>query len=248
MLLFPSHDPIGIYPSRIEEPDVNRLARNDNNQPHDLIESKTAARVKNVPIAFSSDTWNEPVYAYNAAYPKNHVYQTESGHIIEIDDTASGERIHQYHKAGSFYEIDAAGNRTVRIQGNDFQIVLGNGNLYVDGNLNITVAGKLNVKCEEFNVEVNGNVNKTIGGSETSIINGSKTEQIVGSKSSTSGSLSNQVNGTYGFSVSGESKEKFMESYSVRYENDYSYHYGKDVYERHNAGVNYSCPLDPPRS
>ena len=35
-------------------------------------------------------------------YPKNHVYETESGHIKEFDDTEGAERIHEYHKSGTF--------------------------------------------------------------------------------------------------------------------------------------------------
>jgi hypothetical protein len=243
------NDPFGVYPSRIEEPDVNRLARHDTDKPHPLIESKETAKVKNVPVAFTTTKWEEPSYAYNALYPRNHVRQTESGHIIEIDDTASSERIHEYHKSGTFYEIDTVGNRTVRIQGNDYQLILGNGNLYVDGNLNITVAGKLNVKCEEFNLEVNGNVNKKIGGNETKTVNGNVSDTISGNESLTvSGSLSEQVSASYNLAVGGEAKEKYNGVYSVRYEDDYKYYNGKDIYERHNSGVNYSNPTDPIRT
>jgi len=245
------NDPFGIYPlpNSLNEPDVNRLARNDPNKPHPLVESKEAAKVKNVPVAFTSDKWEEPNYAYNADYPRNHVTQTESGHIIEIDDTARGERLHEYHKSGTFYEIDTVGNRTLRIQGNDYQLILGNGNLYVDGNLNITVAGKLNVKCEEFNIEVNGNINKIIGGSETKTVGGDVSDTITGSQVlRAGGNLTEQVGGAHELSVDGETRERFNSSYSVRYEDDYNYFYGKDVYRRHDVGVDYVCPTDPVRT
>ena len=41
-----------------------------------------------------------------STYPLNHTYTTESGHVMEYDDTPGGERIHQYHKRGTFYEIN----------------------------------------------------------------------------------------------------------------------------------------------
>ena len=34
-------------------------------------------------------------------YPFNHVHETESGHIIELDDTPDYERIHLYHRTGT---------------------------------------------------------------------------------------------------------------------------------------------------
>ena len=44
-------------------------------------------------------------------YPYNHVRETESGHIQEFDDTPFAERIYEKHKSGTFYEIDADGNK-----------------------------------------------------------------------------------------------------------------------------------------
>ena len=32
-------------------------------------------------------TFDEPVTTYDAKYPKNHVFESESGHIVEYDDT-----------------------------------------------------------------------------------------------------------------------------------------------------------------
>jgi|TARA_B110000858_G_scaffold55185_1_gene64145 hypothetical protein len=43
--------------------------------------------------------------AYNTEYPYNTTYTTKSGHAIELDDTPSHERIHIWHKSGSYEEI-----------------------------------------------------------------------------------------------------------------------------------------------
>ena len=48
----------------------------------------------------------EPGSAYNAKYPYNKVIRTESGHVIELDDTPNFERIHLYHKSGTYIEIN----------------------------------------------------------------------------------------------------------------------------------------------
>ena len=41
--------------------------------------------------------WNQPTGDYNARYPFNNVYESESGHIMEYDDTPGAERISQFH-------------------------------------------------------------------------------------------------------------------------------------------------------
>lgn len=48
-----------------------------------------------------------------ANYPLNKVYETESGHYKEYDDTAGAERIKESHKSGTFYEMDKDGNMTI---------------------------------------------------------------------------------------------------------------------------------------
>ena len=41
----------------------------------------------------------------------NKVFETESGHIREYDDTSGHERIHERHRTGTSYEIDKDGNK-----------------------------------------------------------------------------------------------------------------------------------------
>ena len=42
-------------------------------------------------------------------YPFNHVYESESGHVIEIDDTPDYERINVFHRSGARIEINNKG-------------------------------------------------------------------------------------------------------------------------------------------
>ena len=46
-------------------------------------------------------------------YPDNKVYETESGHYKEYDDTPGAERIKESHKSGTYYEINKDGNMTI---------------------------------------------------------------------------------------------------------------------------------------
>ena len=65
----------------------------------------------------------EPSTPYAAQYPYNKTLTTQSGHVIEIDDTPSAERLHIYHRNGSYVEFDQNGNIITRAQGESREIV-----------------------------------------------------------------------------------------------------------------------------
>jgi hypothetical protein len=182
------NDPNGTYPSRIEEPDVNRLARNDT--AHPVLASKEDGRTKNVSIANSNDTWNEQESKYNASYPKNHVMETESGHIKEYDDTENNTRIHEYHRAGTFYEIDNNGNKVTRIVGDNYQVVAGANYVNIKGDVNLTIDSNCNTHIKkDWNIQVDGNVKEVIKGTYDQDVTGAITVD---------GSTINLNNGTKG--------------------------------------------------
>jgi len=129
----------GNYP-KYTETDVNRLAVNateeDDNgdvsesNPHNSLTIRKAdldlavgtAQIDGVvegvaPFSEDLDTenngkWDEPTTPYAALYPRNHVYESEGGHIREMDDTPGAERIHERHASGSGYEIGPMGQRS----------------------------------------------------------------------------------------------------------------------------------------
>ena len=92
-------------------------------------------------------TWSEidPATINKAKYPYNHVHQSESGHIIEIDDTPGFERLHRYHRAGTFEEIGALGQRITKVMNEDqtfkmmnsFEKIFGDSLISIDGDLDI---------------------------------------------------------------------------------------------------------------
>ena len=87
---------------------------------------------------------------YKAAYPNNAVHQTSSGHVIEIDDTSGYERIHIFHKSGTFIEMHENGD-VVTQHKNGFRTVTGNDKLHVTKDLDIIVGG-------DCNFSVNGDI------------------------------------------------------------------------------------------
>lgn len=116
-----------------------------------------------------SGTWSEPTTPYAAQYPYNHVQQSESGHVIEIDDTPGAERVHIFHRAGSFIEFHPNGtvvyknmkdayditmnDKFVKVNGKCHMAVDGGATIYVKGNADIQSDGDINVQAKgDFNV------------------------------------------------------------------------------------------------
>jgi len=135
------YDPNGVYPKYVDESDVNKLARGTNT------------------ITVDADsTIGAPSASYAAEYPHNHVTETESGHIIEIDDTKGTERINVLHKSGTFVEIQPSGDVVIQ-QKNGFKTVTGNDKIHVTGNMDFFVDGDINFNTRgNFNVTTFKNV------------------------------------------------------------------------------------------
>jgi hypothetical protein len=102
-------------------------------------------------------TWKEPSSGAAPSYPNNKVIRTTSGHVIEIDDTPGKERLHVFHKSGTFTEFHPDGTLVNSVKGSDYKVVQKDLNVHVIGNANINV---------------DGNVVETIKGDKTSNITG----------------------------------------------------------------------------
>lgn len=122
----------------------------------------------------------EPPSAYSTSYPYNKVYQSESGHIIEIDDTPNNERIHVYHKKGTYTEINQDGRRVSKIVDEDIEVVVkdkivyiqGNNKIEIKGNSQVFVDGDVEVKVRgNYSLQVDGNIK--INGKIINLNNGS---------------------------------------------------------------------------
>ena len=163
-------DPNGKYPLYRFEPDTNKLARHEDIK-KTIVRKKELTRTKGVTTAFSV-SWDQSPIPYNATYPYNHVYQSESGHVLEFDDTKHSERVHLYHTKGTFFEIDANGTKVEKIVGDNYQILERNDHLYVKGSGHITIDGNWNVKVNNnANIEVMGNAKTHVHGNmETSVL------------------------------------------------------------------------------
>ena len=101
----------------------------------------------------------EPSSPYAAKYPNNKVLRTERGHTIEIDDTPGAERIHLYHKSGTYTEINAEGRKVEKVANDNYHIVAGNEEVYIKGNVNVRVVGNVNILVDgTYTLESKGNM------------------------------------------------------------------------------------------
>jgi len=126
-------------------------------------------------------SWTEPVVVDSEnppEYPYNKVQQSESGHLIEMDDTPNRERVRVQHRAGTFLEMQPDGE-VHKIYGNGYEIVLGDKDVQITGQCNITIEGAcvVTIKGDSL-MKVEGNVTQQVKGNITQTVDG--TTKIVG--------------------------------------------------------------------
>ena len=177
------------YP-KYKETDVNRLAVGDDDNPHSSLTIRKADREQNIGRADFNQVdlgranlggtfvlegddgtnFSEPETPYDAEYPHNHVYESEAGHIREIDDTPTKERIHERHASGSGYEIGPDGSKVTRVKNDNYDLITGDHFAHIKGNHSTTVDGGVRVFVNadgatenvHYNIEIGNNANVNI--------------------------------------------------------------------------------------
>jgi hypothetical protein len=156
----------------------------------------------------------EPPSAYATKYPNNKTFTTKTGHAIEIDDTPDAERIHVFHKSGTYTEINFEGRRVTKVVGNDWEIVKNDKNVLVKGNLtiesdqNATVLVKENAHVyigDNAVIAIDGNCTQTISKNVSQDIGGNVTQLVEGNLDQTvKGNMAVKVKKDYSLRVDGK--------------------------------------------
>ena len=129
--------------------------------------------------ALSGGAWSEPPSPYAAEYPFNHVYESESGHIKEFDDTSGAERIHERHTSGSGYEIGPKGTKVTKVVKDNYEIISNDDFLHVRGTRRQTVDEGVRIRCNanagpgnSYNIEVGvgSNCNIEVNGGNVNVV------------------------------------------------------------------------------
>jgi len=175
--------------SKAEVPNNPRAAVTETN-PHSSLTIRRADRTRNIgradfnevelgraiigtPITLKGDdgtAFDEPAVPYNSKYPYNHVHETESGHIRELDDSPGSERIHERHKSGTGYEIHPDGSKVTRVKQDNYTLtstdefthIKGNSSTTVDGGIRVFVNADGSTEDHNYTIEVGNNANVNI--------------------------------------------------------------------------------------
>jgi hypothetical protein len=101
---------------------------------------------------------------------------TESGHLLEFDDTPGAERVHIAHRSGSFIEWFPDGSRVEKITKDNYSIVMKDDNVYIMGKCNITVQGDAEIYVKgNADMKVDGNMDMKVGGNYSAQVGGTTT-------------------------------------------------------------------------
>ena len=227
------NDPQGIYPSYINESDINEMARGSLTAETPVKKNDNRTTAIN-PAVFSglsinkadgqTDTamghttissWDEPLIidtngqfgSYKPEYPHNHVYETESCHSLEFDDTENQRRISLYHAAGSYLDIHNDGKIITKSVSNRYDLTEGIAHEYVKDQKYITTGNHLMIRandeqmhhnCITIQVGANGHINIVTDAGDLNInVNGNVRQTV-------SGDMSVNVNGNYYVEADGE--------------------------------------------
>ena len=211
------NDLSGNYPSEyrfesghgLDESDVSRLARDEDAETHLSLINRRKTQFKDIPTATkphvstvstaskaeTAGSFDEPIprgTEPTGTYPFNHVHESESGHIKEVDDTPDGERLYTQHAAGTYEEIIADGTKTVKVVGDNYELIAGKSNVYVRGDINLTCSGTKRELVEgDYILEVGGNFTRKVG----------KSEQVKIGAGESGGNLEEEIKGNHAFNI-----------------------------------------------
>lgn len=146
-------DPNGEFPRYIGEPDIPKRSREINTTPRGTI-TGSGGKVD----------YKEPADQYAAKYPYNHAYESESGHILEFDDTPGEERINIEHRSGSFIELHKNGDIRIRSMKDQYNASLGTFNVYVEKDAQVIVKGNMYATVsQDLHAQIEGNTTVEVG-------------------------------------------------------------------------------------
>lgn len=178
-------DPSGTYPikSQLGKPDTPIEARKEYNKSEAYLNRKnyleeaitagsepamTNAAMK--PLKYEWFNWNIDDVV-QPKYPKNQVFHSESGHVYEVDDTPGYERTLDFHKSGTYVEIDKDGNKTTTVVGDNQTVVVKNDSVHIKGHVMLTVDGNLRQYVGgDYILEVGGNKSELIHGNSLKLV------------------------------------------------------------------------------
>jgi len=183
--------PMSRYPLEpfLNEPTTPRISRNEKIEETIVAKKKgdlqTGDAAAHEALGVGSDqgaeaeAFGEPETPYAAKYPFNHVYESEAGHYQEIDDTPGAERLHSYHRSGTFNEIHPDGTQVNKVVKKGFHFVVEEHNFATKSFANFSAAQAFRINAgAEMNLKSGGDMNQDAGGNHNTIVKGDSNNRI----------------------------------------------------------------------
>lgn len=138
----------------------NAITGSSATYPNDVIQKHEGTSVK------------EPTReSISPSYPFNHMIESESGHVLEMDDTPNAERLHLYHRSGSRIEFLRDGDLTFKVANNNYEIILKDKKVLIAGSADIELSnGNYNINTYKGNAEDGGNININAHGGDITLV------------------------------------------------------------------------------
>ena len=123
-----------------------------------------------------NNEFSEPTTPFASKYPYNNAKATESGHLMEFDDTPGAERVSIAHRTGTYYEIGPDGSMVEKIVNDNYQIIMKDDYIHIMGKATVSVQGDCKVYVQgNAQLQVDGNVNWKVGGNMNLSVGGAFT-------------------------------------------------------------------------
>ena len=90
-------------------------------------------------------------------YPFNKTLKTESGHLLELDDTVGAERIAVAHRSGTFHSIEPDGSQMTQVVNDQYTVICKDNEVHIGGKVNVVIMG-------DATFDVGGDATLDIGG------------------------------------------------------------------------------------
>lgn len=184
--------PMSRYPLEpyLNEPTTPRISRNEKIEETIVAKKKglldTAEAADHEAMGVGSDqpaeaeAFGEPETPYAAVYPFNHVYESESGHYTEIDDTPGAERLHWYHRSGTFKEIHPDGTQVEKVVKKGFHFVVEEHTFATKKFANFSAAQAFRINAgAEMNLKSGADQNRDVGGNANTLVKGDSNNKIL---------------------------------------------------------------------
>ena len=161
-----------LYPRYMEESDVSSWARGDGEYTHrdidTTVKTKVLIRDTNSKTGFEQVVMSELGESKKTGelkikspakpvYPYNKTLFTESGHLLEVDDTLGAERIAVEHRTGTFQEMHPDGSMVTRVVNTNYTVVCKDDEVVIGGKVTVNIGG-------DATMSIGGNLKADVSG------------------------------------------------------------------------------------